>query len=58
MQVRERRSRRCPRSVERYEVASSNTVVLELGARFEIVERPLEGTLYEALYRLRSQSTA
>jgi ABC-type uncharacterized transport system involved in gliding motility auxiliary subunit len=30
--------------------------VLELGNRFETVERPLEGPLYEALYRLRSRS--
>lgn len=40
--------------VDRFEVGSSNTVVLRLDDRFETVERPTEGTLYEALYRLRS----
>ncbi len=40
--------------VDRFEVGSSNTVVLQLDDRFETVERPTEGTLYEALYRLRS----
>jgi len=39
---------------ERFEVTSSNTVVLESGKRFETVGRPSEGTLYEGLYRLRS----
>jgi hypothetical protein len=40
--------------VDRFEVGSSNTVVLQLEDRFETVERLTEGTLYEALYRLRS----
>jgi len=40
--------------VDQFEVGSSNTVVLLLGDRFETIERPTEGTLYEALYRLRS----
>jgi hypothetical protein len=40
--------------MDRYEIGTSNSVVLELGDRFETVERPTEGTLYEALYRLRS----
>ena len=40
--------------VDRFEVGTSNTVVLQLDDRFETVERPTEGTLYEALYRLRS----
>jgi hypothetical protein len=44
-----------PQEQERYGVAASNSVVLQLGSRFETVERPLESTLYEALYRLRSQ---
>jgi hypothetical protein len=44
-----------PDEVDRFGIASSNTVVLELGDRFEVVERPLEATLYEALYRLRSR---
>jgi len=45
-----------PEEVDRFGVASSNSVVLELGRRFETVERPLEATLYEALYRLRSRA--
>jgi hypothetical protein len=43
-----------PEAVDRFEVGTSNTVVLTLHERFETVERPTEGTLYEALYRLRS----
>jgi hypothetical protein len=43
-----------PEEVDRFEVGSSNTVVLRLDDRFETVERPTEGTLYEAFYRLRS----
>jgi hypothetical protein len=39
---------------EPFGIASSNTVVFQLGSRFETVERPTEGALYEALYRLRS----
>lgn len=37
---------------ERYGIASSETIVLALGDRFELVERPTEGALYEALRRL------
>jgi len=43
-----------PDAVDAFEVGTSNTVVLTLHDRFETVERPTEGTLYEALYRLRS----
>ena len=43
-----------PDEVDVYGVTSSNTLVLELGGDFQVVERPLEGALYEALYRLRS----
>ncbi len=43
-----------PEDEARYAIGTSNSVVLELGDRFETVERPTEGTLYEALYRLRS----
>lgn len=39
---------------ERYQISSSDTVVLQLGQRFETVERPGEGSIYEALYRLLS----
>jgi len=41
-----------PEDADRFGVASSNTVVLRRGERFETVDRPTEGTLYEALYRL------
>lgn len=40
--------------VDRFEIGSSNSVVIQLGDRFETVERPMEGAIYEALYRLRS----
>jgi hypothetical protein len=40
---------------DRYEVAQSNSVVLVAGDRFETVERPSEGAIYEALYRLRER---
>jgi len=56
VQVRERLLSDMPEELDRFGVAGSNTVVLELGSRFETVERPLEATLYEALYRLRSRS--
>jgi hypothetical protein len=42
---------------DRYEVADSNTVVLTQGTRFETVDRPTEGALYEALYRLRARDS-
>jgi hypothetical protein len=41
--------------VDRYEVPGSNSVVLVVGDRFETVDRPTEGALYEALYRLRAR---
>jgi len=41
-----------PELEDRFAVGSSNTVVLEAGGRFETVERPTEGALYEALARL------
>jgi hypothetical protein len=37
-----------------FEIASSNSVVLQLGESFETVQRSTEGAIYEALYRLRS----
>jgi len=56
VQVRERLLEVAPEEQDRFGIAGSNTVVLELGSRFETVERPLEATIYEALYRLRSRS--
>ncbi|HVH19821.1 MAG TPA: GldG family protein [Myxococcota bacterium] len=43
-----------PEEIDVYAVDSSNTLVLELGNDFQVVERPLEGALFEALYRLRA----
>jgi hypothetical protein len=40
--------------VDTYGVRTSNSLVLRLGGEFEVVERPTEGALYEALYRLQS----
>jgi hypothetical protein len=42
-----------PEDVDRFEIRSSNSVVLAAGGRFEVVDRPSEGTIYEGLYRLR-----
>ncbi len=50
---REYELERFPELEDRYEVGSSNTVVLTLAGDFETVDRPTEGSLYEALYRLR-----
>jgi len=52
--VRERDLAEHPEDADRFEVGSSNTVVIVLGDRFETVERPTEGSLYEALSRLQS----
>ncbi|MDH3212795.1 MAG: Gldg family protein [Myxococcales bacterium] len=45
-----------PEDEDRYAIGSSNSVVFAIGDRFETVERPTEGAIYEALYRLRSVS--
>lgn len=42
-----------PELEDRFGLGSSNSVVVELGDRDELVTRPTEGALYEALYRLR-----
>jgi hypothetical protein len=55
VEVDEKLLSEAPEEQDRFGIAASNTVVLQLGSRFETVERPLESTLYEALYRLRSQ---
>ena len=52
--MRERNLSSHPEDADRFEIGSSNSVVLILGDRFETIERPTEGTLFEALYRLRS----
>jgi hypothetical protein len=46
-----------PEEADRYAVAGSNSVVLATGESFETVDRPTEGALYEALYRLRGRGT-
>ena len=50
--VQERHLEDASDEADRYGVGASNTVVVALGDRFEIVERPTEGTLWEALQRL------
>jgi hypothetical protein len=41
-----------PKVVDTYGIGSSNSVVLRTAGRDEVVERPTEGAIYEALYRL------
>jgi len=41
-----------PESADRFGITTSNTIVLERGERFAKVERPSEGSLYEAIQRL------
>ena len=56
--VRERQLDQAADEAERYGVAASNAVVVALGDRFEVVERPTEGTIWEALERLTSARQA
>jgi len=58
----ERRLEEHPEEEDCFAIGSSNSVVLRVGdgaapcaSRFQTVERPTEGTLYEGLYRLRSR---
>jgi len=53
VQVDERPLERAAPEIDRFAIGSSNTVVFELGPRFETVERPSEGAIYAALRRLR-----
>jgi hypothetical protein len=53
LRVREKLLDESPEDADRFAIDSSNTVVLELEGRSETVQRPTEGTLFEALYRLR-----
>jgi hypothetical protein len=43
-----------PEELERYAIGSSNSLLFRRGERFQVVERPTEGAIYEALYRLLS----
>ncbi len=45
---------RAAAEMDDYGVRTSNSLVLRLGGDFELVDRPTEGALYEALYRLQS----
>jgi hypothetical protein len=44
-----------PAEINAYGVGGSNSLVLRLGDTFEVVARPTEGALFEALYRLLSR---
>jgi hypothetical protein len=43
-----------PEALDRYGISASNSVLLRSRDRFQVVERPTQGSLYEALYRLAS----
>jgi hypothetical protein len=43
-----------PEQAEGYGVTRANSLVFELGKDFQVVDRPLEGAIYEALYKLRT----
>jgi hypothetical protein len=51
--VDERDLETSPEEEDTYGIGSSNSVVVAQGGRWELVERPSEGALYEALARLR-----
>ena len=60
LSFRERRLDEHPDEEDRFGIASSNTIVLRRNVpgqaeRFELAERPSEGTVYEALFRLRDR---
>lgn len=43
-----------PEELAKYAIGSSNSLLFRRGDRFQVVERPNEGAIYEALYRLLS----
>ncbi|MGH0032834.1 MAG: Gldg family protein [Myxococcota bacterium] len=43
-----------PKDVDEYAIGSSNSLLIRYRGRDEIVERPTQGAIYEALYRLAS----
>jgi hypothetical protein len=53
--VRERLLDDAATDADRFGITSSNSVVLETGGRFELVGRPSEGSIWEALERLRQR---
>lgn len=52
LEARERDLALFPRDEDRFGIGSSNSVVLEVGGRWTLVDRPTEGGLYEGLSRL------
>ena len=52
VELRERDLDEYADEADRFEIGTSNSVVLELGSAWETVERPIEGTLFEAISRL------
>ena len=58
LEVRTRDLSEASKEAELYGIGSSSTIVLELGERWELVERPTEGALYEALRLLGTPSTS
>ena len=52
IQVGQKNLSQNPEDEDRFEIASSDSVVIQTGNRWETVQRPGEGTLYEALARL------
>ncbi len=50
--VEQKRLAEHPEDEDRYGIGSSNSVLLQLGTRWELVERPTEGALYEGIARL------
>jgi hypothetical protein len=55
VEVAQRRLDDHPEDEDRFGIGSSNSVVLRIGQRWELVQRPTEGGLYEALSRLVTQ---
>jgi len=54
VEVQSHRFEELPKDVEQYAIGSSNSLLLRYHGRDEVVERPTEGAIYEALYRLAS----
>lgn len=54
LEVRSRILEQFPDDEDRYGIGSSNSVVIEYGGDWRLVERPSEGTLYEAISQLSS----
>jgi hypothetical protein len=52
LEVRSRALEQFPEDEDRFGIGSSNSVVIEYGGDWRLVERPSEGTLYEAISQL------